>query len=158
MDPVEVMFRYFWLMAIPVTAANGLYFWIKGSAAAGDDADRREALRRFVVVFVVWSVLPWLWMGAGIMAGGAETVMSYFHPTSGGIWVWSWHGLMILLVLVAAGWVFVGKGAAWIAENHELFQRMPNEPWLVRGVVGLMVVGTVAAEIAMWMGAFPAEF
>ena len=46
MDPVEVMFRYFWLMAIPVTAANGLYFWIKGSAAAGGAAPPASDPRR----------------------------------------------------------------------------------------------------------------
>jgi hypothetical protein len=111
MDLFHTFGRYFWLLCLAIGGYQ--YFVGLRSLSSKDPADPRAsaeaiALRRWVAVF---SELPWLVMGVGIVIGGVPNIWNYFRPQDRNPFVLAWFVTVFLLAFYFAYWVFFRGGA-----------------------------------------------
>ena len=123
MNFFQLVGRYFWLVCIVITLVN--YRKALGQAPAvgvgpdgrGPDAGLRALYLRRAALF---GVLPWIVMGAGILAGGVRDVWAYFRPQDADPWVLAWFATLLALALANAAWVFLADGARKVRQ-YDLF-------------------------------------
>ena len=111
MDLFHILGRYFWLLCLAI----GAYQYVVGlrSLSSKDQNDPRAsaeaiALRRW---FAIFSELPWLVMGAGILIGDVPNIWYYFRPQDRNPFVLAWFASVFLLAFYFAYWVFFRRGA-----------------------------------------------
>jgi hypothetical protein len=80
---VELIFRHAWLLFIGVTCANGAIWWTRAKKEIAAHPELTETYRELVRGWLIYGNLPWVVMGAGILAGGVPSVFQYFNPRNG---------------------------------------------------------------------------
>ncbi len=114
---LEFLFRNFWLLAIGVGILN--YFLIRRNVRQyiKEDPSRESGYEQYLTYLLLFLVLPWVLMGAGILSGEMNTVFDALNPRNGPWIVQVFWGLIGSLFLVHAVWVIRGPGAEFY-ENH----------------------------------------
>ena len=80
--PIRLVFEYFWVVALAVTAMN--YFKARRALnAASLSPDGAADGQRYLRTFVLMSAIPWVIMGLGQQRGSTPTVLHYFRPQDG---------------------------------------------------------------------------
>ncbi len=119
----EFLFRHFWLLAIGTGILN--YFLIRKNVRPfiEEDPSREPGYEQYLNFLLLFLVLPWMIVGAGILSGELNTVFDMLNPRSGH-WivkiVWVLFGSFFV---VHAAWVLGGSGAEFY-ENHPGLLRM----------------------------------
>jgi len=111
--PIRLVFEYFWVVALAVTAMN--YFKARRALnAASLSPDGAADGQRYLRTFVLMSAIPWVIMGLGQQRGSTPTVLHYFRPQDGNPFVFAWIAAIFLQACVHAWWVLFADGAAKI--------------------------------------------
>ena len=158
MDLFHFLGRYFWLLRLGFTGFQ--YFVGLRSLSSKDPADPRTsaeaiALRRW---FTVFSELPWLVMGVGIVVGGVPNIWYYFRPQDRNPFVLAWFVSVFLLAFYFAYWVFFRGGAQKIGllQPFELNWYRTSFRGTTRGTIALTEgrVKLFAAIGPLWIAAW----
>ncbi len=150
MNFFQLIGRYFWLVCIVITFFN--YRQALGSTPAGGariDPLRGVYLRRVAL----FSVLPWIVMGAGVLFGGVKDVWAYFRPQDGDPWVLAWFATLLVLAIANAAWVFFADGARKVRQ-YGLFamgRRPGGQPMPEPLIKALAALGPVWILVCMYV-------
>lgn len=140
----EFLFRHFWLLALGIGILN--YFLIKKNVRPyiEEDPSREPGYEQYLSYLLLFLVLPWVIVGAGILSGELNTVFDLLNPRNGHWIVKSVWVLIGSLFIGHAVWVFAGSGAEFY-ENH---------PGLLRiNIPGIDPMHPTAKQIR-WVWAF----
>lgn len=141
MDLFEIFSRYFWAIAIAITAINHVI--LLNRISASNEAPEVVNAARAYLPKVTFASLPcWLIMAVGTLTGGMPTVWHVFRPQDGNAYVLAFLAYAGLLALANAWYSTFGEGAfaAWsfmrIANSNRLFAWV-RPVWLFK-LLGLL--------------------
>lgn len=155
LDIFDLFARYFWLLALVITAINVSVYWRNAyrQSAREHMAQHPEQARgyhQFLIGFFIANVLVWSVMGFGIVVGDVPNLFAFFDPSAGNPYVLAWHAVLVSLWLVGGVWIFVLGGAQFIVDHPGLINLNVSKPVFVKLWFGVGILGGVFAEILMW--------
>jgi hypothetical protein len=118
--------KYLWAFFLVMGLINSFLSW----RSLLKDIEKNEVLkakyRHLFIQYVIWTNIPWVMMGAGILLGGTRSVLDYLQPSSGNFAVLTWWGLFMVMNFVLAIWIFFAGGA-------ETLEKYPGLPTFLSG-------------------------
>lgn len=152
---MPIIEKTFWLIAIAITFANAYLLWSRSKVEVERHPELRAGYGRLLRGYLICLNLPWLVMGLGILVGGAETVFDYFDPRSGNLFVLAFHAIVLSLWILSIFWIYFSSGAEFLVKHPGVLNSDIRSPVLIKLLFGVMLLGGMAAEIAMWSGRYP---
>ena len=116
----QLFARYFGAIAIGMSLINYAIGRRRLVSESGLSEIRRNDAQSLFGRLCLFSNVPWLVMGWGVLFGGVPSVFSYFRPQDHNPYVTYWYGSLLLLAVVGALWVLLGNGARRIRELQQL--------------------------------------
>ena len=152
---LRFMVTHFWLLAILTSFTNVLQLKIRSRPFLEKNPDLAPGYRNLMLGQLTVLNVPWLVMGVAVVLGGVPGVFHFLRPGDGDPWVIAVHVSLILLWAGLAVWVYAKGGAGYIARHPGLLGPKRHDERAVKLLVGVMLLGGLAAEIMMWLGLFP---
>lgn len=147
MTPFVIVTRYFWLIAIAVSIANGLIWWRRAQPVMAKHPERAAGYRRLITGWIVFGCIPWIVMGIGVMFGGVPDIFHFFNPRNGPFVV-AWYVSLAGIWLLLTWWVFFRGGAEKLAAHPGLFRGSDLSPGAVKALCVLsLVIGVVVLAV-----------
>jgi hypothetical protein len=146
-DDVPLLFRYFWALAVLVTALNGGIWWYRGRSHRERDPSLVDGYRSLVTGFVGWGSIPWFVMGAGMVFGGVRSPFSYFDLRSPSLSVSAFLLSVVALWVAGTYWIFARDGAEKLVKHPGLFQPQMS----AKGIKLVWLAGLAGGIIAVVM-------
>jgi hypothetical protein len=150
----DLIFRHSWLLFVAVTCANGAVWWSRGKKEIANHPELEQGYRQLVRGWLIYGNLPWVVMGAGILLGGVPSVWQYLNPRNGPF-VIMWYVTVVALWVATVYWVFLRGGAEALVRHPGLLNLPVQQPWAVKALVVLMLLGGVAGLAMMILGDTP---
>jgi hypothetical protein len=147
--------KYFWVAGIFMTLLNAIVFKARSKSYVKQWPERRVGYEKLIRGYLLFGIPPWLLMGAGIMFGGVPSVFSYFDPRHGNLFVLLFHFMALIIWGFAFYWIIVGQGAEFLAAHPTSAHPHIVSPKLVRLFMGVLLIGSIVAEVMMWANVFP---
>jgi hypothetical protein len=149
--------KYFWLVAIAVTAGNLFLFKRRARKYIEENPDLEKGYASLLRGYLLWMNIPWLIMGLGCTAGGVPTVLHYFRPRDGNPFVLTWFGSVLALWIIGTHWLFFKGGAEMLARHPGMLEfsygfkgrDLANPTW-IKGLWLLTVAGGIAGFAFIW--------
>jgi hypothetical protein len=153
--PMPVIEKMFWAMAIGVTCLNAYFLHSRGQTEIARNPALAEGYRQLTKGYLISLNLPWLVMGLGIMVGGTRGVFEYFDPRSGNPYVIAFHVTIFVLWALIIFWIYFAGGAEFLVRYPGVMNVDIKSPLVLKLLFGVMLLGGIAGEIAMWSGRLP---
>jgi len=151
---VDLLFRHFWVAFVVVTVVNGRAWWSRVESRIRSQPDLEPGYRRLYRGYLLWTNMPWVLMGLGILSGQTESIFDFLRPSEGNPFVLAWWGFMAGLLCLGTYWVFVAGGAETL-ERHPGVYMVPQWPASKLRVFWLgLVIWNVAIATLLFLG-FP---
>lgn len=116
----QLFARYFWAIAIGMSLINYVIGRRRIVVESGLNEIQRNEAQGLFARLCLFSNVPWLVMGWGVLFGGVPSVFNYFRPQDHNPYVTYWYGSLFLLAVVGALWVLLGNGARRMRELQQL--------------------------------------
>jgi len=119
-------FRYLWAFFLLMGLTNSFLGWRSVLSHIKDNPSLQSKYRQLFTQYVIWTNLPWVMMGGGILLGRTQGVLDYLVPSSGNPTVLAWWGIFFVLNFSLVIWIFFAGGA-------ETLEKYPGLPTLLSG-------------------------
>jgi hypothetical protein len=144
--------KYFWVAAIVVTCLNAIIMSLFMQGA--------KAGERIKMMFNLgfWLNVPWIVMGFGCTLGGVPSLWHYLRPRDGEPFVLAWWASVLVLYVVSFYWMFIGGGAAKLANFGMIRYYGLGKSTAIRSekvvkiLFLLMLGGGLVGALVMWFG------
>lgn len=161
MPVFEIFSRYFWAVAIVVTAINAAIMKRRSKRHIQEDPELAKGYDQLILGFFFLTNIPWVVMGFGCTVGGVPSVFHYFRPRDGDPFVIAWWISVFVLWLLTFYWVFLAKGAEKLAK-YRMFSFSSfgtsgdvTNPTVVKLLILAMLAGGLFAAAMMFMTETP---
>jgi hypothetical protein len=154
-DIFDLITRYFWLLALIITAINSVAYQRRLRILSEQYPERTRGYRQFLIGFIVVNTLVWLVMGVGILFGGVPSVFSYFNPSTGNPYVLAWHAVVIGTWILGVIWIFFRGGAQFVVDHPGLLNVNMSKPIYVQLWFLACIGGGILGEVMMWTRQVP---
>jgi len=111
--------------------------------------------RKLVRGWLIYGSVPWLIMGAGILAGSVPSTVYYLNPRNGPF-VIAFYTSVIALWVLSFYWLFFRGGAEELIAHPGLLNFPSQNPLWVKALFLLSVGGGIVALLVMIFGNFGA--
>lgn len=161
MAPFEMFSRYFWAIAIVITAINAAILKHRSKQHIQEEPELAKGYDQLILGFFFWTNIPWVVMGVGSTVGGVPSVFHYFRPRDGDPFVIAWWVSVFILWILSFYWIFLAKGAEKLAKYRMLIcssfgkAGYVTNPTVVKLLVLLMLAGGIFAAVMMFMEVIP---
>lgn len=119
-------YKYVWIFFLLMGLTNSYLGWRSLLTHLKDNEALKSKYRLLFIQYAIWSNLPWMVMGAGILLGKVNGVLDYLVPSQGNLAVVIWWALFFLMNFIITGWIFFGGGA-------EKLEKYPGLPTMLSG-------------------------
>lgn len=120
---MEFIFKYFWAIALVVAIANTFVLKRQIRQRIEQDPELESGYYTLIKGFTLFSILPWLVIGIGILTGKVENMFQYFiRPDFSNEAVIAFWVTIAGLVILCGFWIFFNGGAEML-ERHPGFIR-----------------------------------
>jgi hypothetical protein len=142
--PFSFVMKYFWLVAIVFTFINALLIKARANRFIENDPSLEDEYNALIRGFVLYTNLPWIVMGIGMIFGKFNSVFDILMGIrSGNPYVLLFYAMLIILWVLLFFWVFFRGGAETLA-THPGFWNIPNlSPVKIKTKVVLMLAGGI---------------
>src|SRR5262252_1879017 len=143
--------KMFWIVAIAITCLNAYSLRSRGQKEVDRNPELAEGYARLFKGYLILINLPWLVMGLGILVGSTRDVFDYLDPRAGNVYVMLFHITTIVLYALGAYWVYFAGGAEFLVRHPGAMNIDVKSPRALKLFYGLMLLGGMVAEVAMWL-------
>jgi hypothetical protein len=150
----DLILKYIWVIGIigGIIAAASMGFRMK-------KATSQERLK-MIIGASFWLSITWIVMGIGSIIGNVPTIIHFLRPRDGNPYVLVWWASVLLLYIIGAYWIFVGKGALKLANSGVMQLNTPNGPKPiseknVKLIFLLNLFGVIIFTLVMWLVNIP---
>jgi hypothetical protein len=150
-----VVNHYFWLLAIVISFVNAAIWWRRAQPQIEKSPQLEEGYRRLIRGWLIYSNIPWVVMGVGIVFGGIGGVFAYFNP-SNGPFVIAWYVSIVILWILSSTWLFAMRGAEKLIEHPGLLNLPSQSPFVIKAFFLVCLAGGVIALTMIALGKLPA--
>ena len=123
---VHTALQYFWLLMLLFVLGLAAFWRLAAQPRIAADPALRQPLNRLYGGFAFWLSLPFLLMGAGILAGAVDHVLQYLRFDAGNAFVVAFQIFGIALDALFLYWVFLRGGDCLLALHTELVNDRPK--------------------------------
>lgn len=131
LDPV---LQYFWLPMLLFVLGLAAFWRLAARPRIAADPALRQSLNRLYGGFAFWLSLPFLLMGAGILAGAVDHVLQYLRFDASNPFVVAFQVVGIVWDLLFLYWVFFRGGDRLLALHTELVNNRPKFRFAMRAL------------------------
>ncbi len=142
--------RYYWLIALIQCGFGVFAYRRRFRPFIAENPERTLGYQRFLIGYVLVNVLIWSLMGLGIFVGGLSWFFAFLDPSAGNPYVLAWHGIIIVLWLIAVPWIFLHGGMQFFSAHPGIINVNPSKPEHLSLWFGIMALGYAFAEIMIW--------
>jgi hypothetical protein len=119
-------YKYVWIFFLLMGLTNSYLGWRSLLTHIQKNEVLKSKYRLLFTQYAIWTNLPWIVMGLGILLGEANGVLDYLVPSSGNLAVMIWWGLFFLMNYGLVIWIFFAGGA-------EKLEKYPGLPTILSG-------------------------
>jgi hypothetical protein len=152
---MPIIAKIFWVIAIGVTCLNAYVLRSRARKEIAQNPELADGYRQLITGYLILCNLPWLVMGLGMLVGHTPDVFDYLNPRSGNPYVVGFHVTGIFESALISYWIYLAGGAEILVTHPGVMNYDIKSPLVVKLLFGLMLLGGMAAEIALWSGRFP---
>ena len=158
---VELIFKNFWILFIPVSIINVLMMKSKTKKYIIEKPELKEGYDNYFKAFLFYGNIPWAIMAIGMLSGKTQSIFDFISPTGMNPIVIIFHGSIIVLWILLGRWVYFKNGAEFMENHPGLIQasgfngKIDVTAKHVKRFFPLMILGGVIAMIVMWNVDFP---
>lgn len=148
----RLIFEYFWLISIAVNGINAVIFWRRAQAHIVADPSLRPGYEGLVRGFFIYSSIPWLVMGTGLLTQQVHQLSDYFYPSQGNPGVLAWWLSIWLVLLGLTHWIMFRGGAIALIQHPGFINPAITNPtrlkqmWLFSLVISAAVTVVILAQ------------
>jgi hypothetical protein len=143
--------KMFWVIAIGITCVNAYLLRSRAQKEIERNPELAEGYAQLVKGYLIFLNLPWLVMGLGIIVGGTRNAFDYLDPRGGNAYVMIFHVTVIVLWALSIYWIYFAGGAEFLVRHPGAMNIDVKSPLVLKLFYGLMLLGGIAGEIAMWL-------
>src|SRR3990172_3992328 len=99
----NLLFRFIWVIFLAATVANASIWWWRAQPHIRRDPSVREEYVRLVRGFLIWTSIPWLLMGLGILGGWVPSIGHFFAPRTSPFAL-AWYLYLVAFWIGAGYW------------------------------------------------------
>ena len=114
---MELIPKYFWIVLIVASVYNLLASQARIERGLKPGNELAEGYRRLFRGVLIWSNIPWVLMGVGILAGQVGSIFEFTMPSHGNPYVVFWF-LAVAAELALGTWWLLLAGGAETLEKH----------------------------------------
>jgi hypothetical protein len=162
MVPLDLISKYFWLVAILVTGINWAMFRKRAQPYIEANRDLTEGYGALFRGYLFWLNIPWVVMGVGCISGGVPSVWHYLRPRDGNLYVLAWFASVFFLWVFGTFWIFFRGGAETLARHPGAieftygFKRKDiTQPAIIKTLWILALTGGIVGVALMWSTDIP---
>jgi hypothetical protein len=153
-NPMTILFKYFWLLAIPVSILNALILWIRSRPKIARDPTLKDGYRKLILGILFWSNLPWAIMGIGCTVGEIPSVFHFFRPRDGNPFVIAFFATVFFEWIILTYWLFARGGAEMIIRHPGLVRDLKS-PTQLKLLWCLALLGGIVGVAMLFIMDFP---
>ncbi len=157
MEAFNLLSKYFWCVAIIITAINWLMFRRRAQKHIIVNQQLEKGYTTLIRGYLLWMNVPWIVMGLGCTVGGVPSVWHYFRPKDGNPYVLAWFGSVFFLWAAGTFWLFFKNGAETLARypgviefRYGLKRKDIANPVMIKALRLLCLAGGIIGVTAMW--------
>src|SRR5215831_5813446 len=120
---MQIIFKYFWLFLIVLTAFNALMYWVRSRPHAALDPSLKSGYRKLILGYLFVTNLPLIILGAGCVVGDVRSVFEVFRPRDGNPFVLGFWAAIVIEWVFLTYWLFAGGGAEMIVKHPGFMTR-----------------------------------
>ncbi len=147
---LRVVFEYFWALAIAVNGINAVIFWQRAQPMIATQPGLRSGYVGLIWGFFIYSSIPWLVMGAGLLSQQVNQLSEYFYPSQGNLWVMAWWVAIWCVILSITHWMLFRGGAIALIQHPGLINGSLTSPTQVQRMWLVSVMISVAVTVFMF--------
>ncbi len=117
---MEYFEKYFGIMCILVTFANGFFLKFRSKKYIAEAPELKEGYKKYFNGLILYGNIPWVIMTIGNISGITKYTFEYFNPGTMNPMVLTFHASIIFLWILSFRWIYFKNGAEFI-ENHPGF-------------------------------------
>jgi hypothetical protein len=159
---MKIIFTHFWLVAIAVNMLNICIYSSRLKKYINEDPSLADGYSRLLKGYALWSSLPWIVMGAGILTGNASSFFDYLRPREMNSFVLLFYCSILFIVLAGNVWIFLLGGAEFLG-RHPGFVTIRagfshsnvTNPGIIKLLSLAMTVITLFAMLMIWTSNIP---
>lgn len=155
--------KYFWLIAIIVTAINWVMFRKRAQKYIEQKPELKDGYEALFRGYLLWMNIPWIVMGIGCTFGGVPSVWHYLRPRHGDPYVLAWFTSVFFLWVSGTFWLFFRGGAETLARHPGAIEfrygfksKDMTSPRLIKAFWLLALTGGIVGVLLMWYMDIPA--
>ena len=140
----SLFLKYFWLIAIAFTFINLPIMKARADKYIQEDPSLEDGYNSLLRGFMVYTNLPWVAMGMGMIFGDFDTVFDIlFGLRSGNPFVWLFYATVIGLWILLFAWVYFWGGAEMLANHPGFTSHLKQSPTAVKIKIALSAAGGI---------------
>ena len=147
------MEKYGWIIFIIVWTANIFVIRKRAQESIDTNPELEKDYNDLLKGMLLFNI-PWIIMGAGILSGSVQGMNAYSLPRQFNGFVAAFHICLLLLLALAARWIYFKNGAKFLEEHPAIFTKAISEAQ-VKFYGGLMLLAAVSSQLFMWSGFLP---
>ncbi|MCF8406031.1 MAG: hypothetical protein K9H58_18960 [Bacteroidales bacterium] len=117
---MESIDKYFWIIIIGVIGINILIFRSRARTYLDDKPDIKEKTNILFWNVFIFTSLPFLIQGIGILTGNIDSVFDYLKPENANTFIILWYVSLFLMWTKGTLWIFNRNGAEFLSEHPEV--------------------------------------
>ncbi|MGF1460256.1 MAG: hypothetical protein ACFBSG_14680 [Leptolyngbyaceae cyanobacterium] len=150
MNLFEIIFQYFWLLAIATGIFNTWVIRQRIQPSMQDNPALAPGYSKLLRGYGFMMIFPWIVMGIGIVFGGIPSMIYYLYPRIGNLNVWVWWGIYLLINGYISAWVLWQGGADMLITHPGFLKGNPTRTQTIKLYALLMLVGSVAVTVILF--------
>lgn len=149
-------FKHAWAFFFIITSLNAFKFRNNAAEQIRNDPELAAGYEFLFKYSLIIGNLPWLIMAFGDLSGLTNYIFDFFFPALLNPVVLAFHAVVISSCIAGSYWMFFKDGAAFLMKHPGFlnFETPPGKQTKIKIMLiwTLMMAGTVAAELFMWLG------
>lgn len=139
-----------WVLFIFVTVFNAFYLKARSQKNIAKQPELKEGYDQLFKGYLIYSNIPWIVMGIGVLLGGVPGVFDFLRPRDGNIFVLAFYATVVILWILSIWWIYFKGGAEFLIKYPGVFNQDIKSPILLKVLFGVMLIGGIFGMAFLW--------
>ncbi len=158
---MEFLFNQFWILLIIVMVVNGIIWKNNSKKYIEQNPELKEGYDKLIKGFLIYSIIPWIIMGFGMLTGITKSMEEFFYPQLLNPVVLIFNFYVAFVWIYGSYWIYFKGGAEMIIKHPGLIRNSSytNDENLNIKIIkffwALMILGGIISLVTQFNGDIP---
>lgn len=156
---MPAIFNHFWIILIIMSFVNAIIWKVKTKKYIEEKPERKKGYDQIIKVWLIFSNIPWLIIGIGMLTGITRNIFEFFKPNFSNPIITMFFITLTGFWITGTIWIYFKGGAQMLVDHPGIFTKTEkgNEKFELLKVKLLWALGTIGWIVGMTL-AFNKDF